>query len=414
MLGAFFAYAITGLLALAGAVGRAAAGGGGRRLFERYALRRVHKHGHVPELLFTFGLTFIVVEVVQLIWGKFGRLPGAAGTRFPGLHDLLDPVPRLHDVGAPDLIAIFLVLLLTVAHRVGLVVQAALSHPDMVGMLGHNVDRVFMLVFGVGAGLAAVAGVIAGPALVTQSNMAASLGPILFVVVVVGGLGSLGGAFVASLLIGLIQTFAVASNASLAGAFGELTGSGPSWYLGDSGTSRSPGRADPAVPVSGADPDLPAAGPHGNARNMSDLGKMPDTDLPTGRGAGSLASWGVWIAAAVVLALLPQVFGWGLGISTMCLMGIMIVFALSYNMLLGQTGLLSFGHAVFFGLGSFLTAHAVNAARGSPLPLEVFPLVGAATGLLFGMIFGAVSTRRAGTAFAMITLGIGELVSSRR
>jgi branched-chain amino acid transport system permease protein len=101
-------------------------------------------------------------------------------------------------------------------------------------MLGHNVDRVFMLVFGVGAALAAVAGVIAGPALVTQSNMAASLGPILFVVVVVGGLGSLGGAFVASLLIGLLQTFAVASNASLADLFGELTGSGlATAYLSD-------------------------------------------------------------------------------------------------------------------------------------------------------------------------------------
>ena len=92
----------------------------------------------------------------------------------------------------------------------------------------------------------------------------------------------------------------------------------------------------------------------------------------------------------------------------------MIIFALSYNMLLGQTGLLSFGHAVFFGLGGFLTVHAMNAVIGSraPLPLAVMPLAGAATGLAFGVIFGAVSTRRAGTAFAMITLGIGELVAS--
>ena len=85
-----------------------------------------------------------------------------------------------------------------------------------VAMLGHNVPRVFMLVFGVGTGLAALAGVIAGPALVTQSNMAAALGPILFVVVVVGGLGSLSGAFLASLLIGLVQTFAVSINLSVA------------------------------------------------------------------------------------------------------------------------------------------------------------------------------------------------------
>ena len=120
------------------------------------------------------------------------------------------------------------------------------------------------------------------------------------------------------------------------------------------------------------------------------------------------------IAAAIVMVLLPQIFSSGLALSTMCLMGITIIFALSYNMLLGQTGMLSFGHAVYFGLGGFLTAHMVNFARASdaPLPLWVFPIVGGLTGLAFGIIFGAVSTRRAGTAFAMITLGIAELVAS--
>jgi branched-chain amino acid transport system permease protein len=92
----------------------------------------------------------------------------------------------------------------------------------------------------------------------------------------------------------------------------------------------------------------------------------------------------------------------------------MIVFALSYNVLLGQTGLLSFGHAVFFGLGGFLTVHMMNTAEGAgaPLPVPLFPLVGGIAGLAFGAIFGAVSTRRAGTTFAMITLGVAELVSS--
>ena len=118
-------------------------------------------------------------------------------------------------------IGIFVVLLAVLTHtRVGLIIQASLTHPNMVAMLGHNVPRVFMLVFGLGCALAAVAGVIAGPALVTQSNMAGLLGPILFVVV--GGLGSLPGAFVASLLIGLIQTFAVSVNASLADLFGAI------------------------------------------------------------------------------------------------------------------------------------------------------------------------------------------------
>jgi branched-chain amino acid transport system permease protein len=113
-------------------------------------------------------------------------------------------------------VAIFLVLLLVLTRsRIGLIIQAALTHPNMVAMLGHNVPKVFMMVFGFGSGLAGLAGVIAGPALVTQPSMAHVLGPILFVVVVFGGLGSLSGAFIASLMIGLIQTFAIAINYSI-------------------------------------------------------------------------------------------------------------------------------------------------------------------------------------------------------
>src|SRR5258705_6520928 len=131
-------------------------------------------------------------------------------------------------------VALFVVLFVVLKRtRIGLIIQASITHAPMVAMLGHNVPRVFMLVFGVGTGLAAVAGVIAGPALVTQSNMAAALGPILFVVVVVGGLGSLAGAFVASLLIGLVQTFAVSMNGSLSGAFGPLSAAYASTWLAD-------------------------------------------------------------------------------------------------------------------------------------------------------------------------------------
>jgi branched-chain amino acid transport system permease protein len=124
----------------------------------------------------------------------------------------------------------FAALLATLTRtRVGLIIQAALTHPDMVAMLGHNVPRIFMLVFGAGAALAGLAGVIAGPALVTQPSMAAMLGPILFVVIVVGGLGSLTGAFIASLLIGVVQTFAVAMNYSLS----EIFGAAAPPFLGD-------------------------------------------------------------------------------------------------------------------------------------------------------------------------------------
>jgi len=123
---------------------------------------------------------------------------------------------------------------------------------------------------------------------------------------------------------------------------------------------------------------------------------------------------GPWAVLALAFAMLPMIFASGSALTMLSLMGIMIVFALSYNMLLGETGLLSFGHAVYYGLGGFLAVHAMNTVIHGrlPVPLFLIPLVGAFSGLLFGIIFGSVSTRRAGTAFAMISLGLGELVAS--
>ncbi len=213
MLGAYFAYTISGVLGfwpalviaplLVGALGAA---------FERYSLRRVHKFGHVPELLVTFGLSYLILELVQLVWGRStvpyglpealqGPLFSLYGTQFPKSRSFIMLVALLM------LLSVWLLLTRT---RIGLVIQAALKHPEMVEALGHNVPRVFMLVFGGGAALAGLAGVIGGNTYVTEPAMAGSVGSIIFVVVVVGGMGSLAGAFLASLLIGVIQTFAVA------------------------------------------------------------------------------------------------------------------------------------------------------------------------------------------------------------
>jgi branched-chain amino acid transport system permease protein len=237
MLGAFFGFQLSrwmgfwpGLVLapiLVGALGA---------LVERYGLRHVHRHGHVAELLFTFGLAYVIEEIVQMIWGKLPadyRVPEALD--FSAFTVFATNYPAYKMFMLAIAVGIFVVLFAVLTRtRVGLVIQAALSRPDMVAMLGHNVPRVFMLAFGCGTGLAALAGVIAGPALVTQSNMAALLGPILFVVVVVGGLGSLGGAFIASLLIGLIQTFAVALDVSLADVFATVGITlGPDSFLAD-------------------------------------------------------------------------------------------------------------------------------------------------------------------------------------
>jgi branched-chain amino acid transport system permease protein len=121
-----------------------------------------------------------------------------------------------------------------------------------------------------------------------------------------------------------------------------------------------------------------------------------------------------WSAVALVFALLPFVFTQSFALSMLTQMGIAIIFALSYNMLLGQTGLLSFGHAVYFGLGAFFTAHTINWIEAGTLwlPITLMPLAGGLCGMFFGLVFGFVTTRRAGTPFAMISLGIAEMVAA--
>ena len=218
MLGAYFAYTISqvvgfwpALLVAPIVVGILGA------TFERFSLRRVHKFGHVPELLVTFGLSYLILELVQLLWGR-STVPYALPTQLQG------PLFTLYGTQFPKsrsfimllaLVMLGSVWLLLTRTRIGLVIQAALKNPQMVEALGHNVPRVFMLVFGGGAALAGLAGVIGGNTYVTEPAMAASVGSIIFVVVVVGGMGSLAGAFLASLLIGILQTFAVALDYSV-------------------------------------------------------------------------------------------------------------------------------------------------------------------------------------------------------
>ena len=218
MLGAYFGYAISttigfwpALIVAPLIVGLIGAG------VERYGLRSVHKYGHIPELLFTFGLSYVIVELVQLIWGRAAvpykipaELDGPLFTLFTSAFPIYRGFMML--VAMLMLAAIYLVLKHT---RIGLVIQASLTHPDTVEALGHNVPRVFMLVFGGGCALAGLAGVIGGNAFVTEPGMAGTVGSIIFVVVVVGGMGSLSGALLASILIGQIQTFAVALDWSL-------------------------------------------------------------------------------------------------------------------------------------------------------------------------------------------------------
>jgi branched-chain amino acid transport system permease protein len=242
MLGAYVAYSITQVvgfwLALLFAplvVGFLGA------MFERHALRKVHKFGHVPELLITVGLSYIILEEVQLIWGRqavnftppellsgsmftivdapnalslaWGEKPAGCGS--DGIRCTTFPAFRAFGMAVAVLMLVGVWLLLT-RTRIGLVIQASLTHPDAVESLGHNVPRVFMLVFGGGTALAALAGVIGGALRVTEPSMALTVGAVVFAVIVIGGMGSLAGAFVASLGLGVIESFAVSSDHSIA------------------------------------------------------------------------------------------------------------------------------------------------------------------------------------------------------
>ena len=245
MLGAYFGYTLSGVLGFWPALVLAPVlTGAAGAVFESQVLRKVHKMGHVSELLVTFGLSYIVLELVQLIWGRvavefnppaflqgpmftlinhsqqgLSLVSGEAGAlcqAAEGVRVVCSPFPATR--GFVMLTAMLMVISLwwvLTKTRAGLIIQAALTHPQTVETLGHNVPRIFMLVFAMGTGLAGLAGVIGGFTFITEPAMAATVGSVVFVVVVVGGMGSLSGAFLASLLIGIVQTFAVAVDYSL-------------------------------------------------------------------------------------------------------------------------------------------------------------------------------------------------------
>lgn len=179
-------------------------------ILERFFLRKVHSYGHAHELLLTFGMAYILEEAVKMIWGNeplLVVLPKILQGSVP-LFGVEYPVYRLFILAVSFLVfaLMFLVLFKT---RAGIIVRAAVANKEMVDALGFNVPLVFLLLFGMGAWLAGVAGVIGGPYLITNPAMATTIIIDLFVVVVVGGLGSVEGALIASLLIGQLQSIGI-------------------------------------------------------------------------------------------------------------------------------------------------------------------------------------------------------------
>ncbi len=219
MLAAYFSYTVlklTGNFWLAMLIAPVAAASLGV-LVERFLLRRVHAFGHIGELILTLGVGLVILESVKAFWGTV-NLPLPPPESLQGLINIGGmeyPVYRLFVIAMALLLLVFLAIILYKT-RLGMVVRAAVSDSGMVNALGINVPLVFMLVFGVGTWMAGVAGVAIAPILTVFPGLADQMGLDAFIVVVVGGFGSLAGAFIVSIICGLLNSYGVQFVSSLA------------------------------------------------------------------------------------------------------------------------------------------------------------------------------------------------------
>jgi branched-chain amino acid transport system permease protein len=179
-------------------------------LTERFLLRKVHVNGHVAELLLTFGLAYIITELVKWYWGNYPLAVNVSGflSETVQIMGITYPVYRIFIFLCAIFVGLVMALILYKT-RLGIILRAAVNDSETANTLGVNVPLVFMGVFAFGAALSGFAGVIAGPLLSTYPGMAQDILIDAFVVIVVGGFGSLGGAVIASLLIGELQSFGV-------------------------------------------------------------------------------------------------------------------------------------------------------------------------------------------------------------
>jgi branched-chain amino acid transport system permease protein len=188
---------------------------------EIVCLRTLYARHHLDQVLATFGLILFFNELARLVWGPAGQmllLPAFLNTSVEVLPGVPYPTYRLAIIGVGALVALFLYLLVA-RTRLGMLIRAGASNREMVGALGIDIKLLFTLVFGLGAALAALAGLMAAPILTVQIGMGESILIVAFVVIVIGGIGSIRGAFVAALLVGLIDTVGRAFLPDILGLF---------------------------------------------------------------------------------------------------------------------------------------------------------------------------------------------------
>ena len=348
-------------------------------LIEIVFLRPLYRRGHLDQILLTFGFTFIGLDAVQSIWGRdILTLPTPQALRGALLlGSVIYPEYRLFLIALGGALALALWLTLD-RSRLGAMVRAGVDDASMAAGLGGNIPALFTGVFGGGAALAALGGVVAGPILGVYVGLDSDIMMPAFIVIVVGGMGSLRGAFVGSLLIGEADTFGKAYFPNISLFFIYLVMAAvlllrPQGLFGIKRTL--------------------AAAPHSTARPAP--GVTPRMRL---LGALALAALIVypWFVTDYSRSLMAEIF-------------IFAIFAMSLDLLLGYTGLASLGHAAFFGVGAYLVIitgamFGLNAWLGVVLGVLA---AAAAAGLI-----GYFCVRLSGVPFLMVTLAFSQLAYS--
>src|SRR4051812_40202809 len=343
---------------------------------ERLFMRPLYRRGHMDQVLLTFGFTFVFLDLVQTVWGRtVQRLPvpeALQGTIHIGAG--VFSAYRLFLIGFGFAIALMLWLFLE-RSRVGAMVRAGVDDAQMAAGLGGNIPALFSGMFGFGVALAALGGVAAGPILSLYPGMDAEILIPAFIVIVIGGLGSLRGAFVGSLLIGIADTFGKAYLPSLALFL---------IYLAMILVLLVRPQGLFGIKYADAAPAAVSTTP------------VPPT---TRTGVAEL------IALAALIALPFAVSDYGR--TLIAEIFIFAIFAMSLDLLLGFTGLMSLGHAAFFGLGAYAVGvlgnlFGINAWIGV--------VAGSALAASAAVLIGWFCVRTGGVTFLMLTLAFSQLV----
>ena len=348
-------------------------------LMEVLFLRPLYARGHMDQVLLTFGFTFIFYDLVQTVWGKVVlTLPTPEALQsIVHIGVGVFSAYRLFLIGFGFAVAVLLWLLLE-RSRIGAMVRAGVDNAGMAAGLGGNIPALFTGVFGFGVALAAVGGIAAGPVLGLYPGMDADILIPAFIVIVIGGMGSLRGAFVGSLLIGIADTFGKAYFQSIALFL---------IYL--------------AMTL------VLLIRPQGLfGVKFTDV-LQPSAVTRTG-GTSTRATFIVGVAALVALVLLPFVLP-DYQRALIAEIFIFAIFAMSLDLILGFTGLMSLGHAAFFGLGAYAVA-----VLGAQFGLDAWLGLGAGVLLAAGgaALIGFFCVRTGGTSFLMLTLAFSQLVFS--